>query len=141
MSEINEEEIIAGAKKTVDAILNSAEKIDTSFVKYYYNDPSYRHVGLFFGQTSVTNYEQFSGLIEGAYSGLKEVKFTDKKEYYKVLSPTVVLYDLVGEVKQVTKEGQEMEFLNVATLILSLIDGEWKVIHETEAAITKPKEE
>ena len=47
------------------------------------------------------------------------------------------MYNTTGTGCQIPKEGERLDFVVIITQILSLIDGEWKIIHETEAAIPK----
>ena len=69
-----------------------------------------------------------------------EQRMIRETEFFNVLSETKVLYNTTGTGCQIPKEGERMDFIVAVTQILSLIDGEWKIIHETEAAIPKREE-
>ncbi len=141
MSEIDRDSIIEAVKKTVNKIFESLEKLDSEVVlANYHNHADFRFVGLIFGQTLNLNYDEFTMAMKGAYETMKEQKMIRETEYFNVLSETKVLYNTTGTGCQIPKEGERNDFAVVVTQILSLIDGEWKVIHETEAAIPKTAE-
>lgn len=138
MSEINRDAIIEAVKKPVNRIFEALEKLDAdTLLENYHNHADFRFVALVFGQIVTLTYEEFSMAMKGAYETMKEQKMIRETEFFNVLSETKVLYNTTGTGCQIPKEGERMDFIVVITQILSLIEGEWKVIHETEAAIPK----
>ena len=79
--------------------------------------------------------------MRGAYETMTEQRMIRETEFFNVLSETKVIYNTTGTGCQIPKEGERNDFIVLVTQIFSLIEGEWKVIHESEAAIPKEKEE
>ncbi len=141
MSDINRDEIIEALKKSINSIFSALEKLDSETVlSHYHNHPDFRFTGLIFGQVLNLNYDEFTMAMKGAYETMIEQKMIRETEFFNVLSETVVLYSTSGIGCQIPKEGERMDFLVSITQIYLLIDGEWKVIHETESAIPKTVE-
>ena len=141
MSEINRDAIIEDIRKSVNRAFEASEKLDADTVlELYHNHADFRFSGLLFGQTFNLTYDEFTIAMKGAYETMKEQKVIRETEFFNVLSKTKVLYNTTGTGCHIPKEGERMDFIIVITLILSLIDGEWKVIHETEAQLSKTKE-
>jgi hypothetical protein len=141
MSDINRDAIIEAVKKPINTVFEALEKLDAETVlSHYHNHPDFRFSGLIFGQAMNLNYEEFETALKGAYGTMVEQKMIRETEFFNVLSETMVLYNTTGTGCQIPKEGDRMDFIVAVTQILSLIDGEWKIIHETEAAIPKKVE-
>ena len=141
MSEIDRDVIIETVKKSINKIFEALEKLDSETVlAHYHNHPDFRFNGLIFGQVMNLTYDEFTTAMRGAYEAMVEQKVIRETEFFNVLSETMVLYNTTGTGCQIPKEGERMDFMVTVTQILSLIDGEWKVIHETEAAIPKTVE-
>jgi len=138
MPEINRDAIIEAVKKPVNRIFEALEKLDAdTLLENYHNHAEFRSVALVFGQIVNLTYEEFSMAMKGAYETVKKQKMIRETEFFNVLSETKVLYNTTGTGYQITKEGERIDSIVIVTQILSLIEGEWKVIHETEAVIPK----
>ncbi len=141
MSKINRDAIIEDVRKPVNRIFEALEKLDAdTLLENYHNHADFRFVALIFGQIFNLTYEEFSMAMKGTYETMKEQKMIRETEFFNVLSETKVMYNTTGTGCQIPKEGERMDFVVIVTQILSLIEGEWKVIHETEAAIPKKEE-
>ena len=141
MSEINRDAIIEDVRKTVNRIFEASEKLDSEDVlAHYHNHADFRFSGLILGQAFNLNYDEFTIALKGVYETMVEQKVIRETEFFNVLSETKVLYNTTGTGCQIPKEGERMDFNLIITMIFSLIDGEWKVIHETEAQTIKKEE-
>ena len=141
MSNINSDVILEDVKKSINRVFEALEKLDSETVlSHYHNHPDFRFSGLIFGQTMNLTYNELSTAMKGAYETMVEQRMIRETEFFNVLSETKVLYNTTGTGCQIPKEGERMDFIEAVTQILSLIDGEWKIIHETEAAIPKREE-
>lgn len=142
MTEIDRDSIIEAVKKPINEIFRALELLDAETVLSHYHDHAdFRFTGLIFGQIMNLTFDEFSMAMKGAYEAMKEQRMIRETEFFNVLSETKVLYNTTGTGCQVPKEGERMDFVVVVTQIFSLIEGEWKVIHETETAIPKKEEE
>ena len=134
MSELNKNEIVEAVKQPLKRIFEAMEKLDAkAIVKEYHNHEDFKFLGLILGELYNLNYAEFVQATEGAYDAVKEQKLTRETEDFNILSNTKVIYHLTGTGYQITKEDERTDFTLVSTMILSLIEGEWKAIHETEA--------
>ncbi|MCG3261005.1 MAG: nuclear transport factor 2 family protein [Candidatus Heimdallarchaeota archaeon] len=141
MTEINRDAIIEVVKNKINRAFEAGEKLDSEAVlAHYHNHADFRFVALVFGQEFNLNYDEFTITLKGVYETMKEQKVIRETEFFNVLSETKVLYNTTGTGCLIPKEGERMESNLIITMIFSLIDGEWKIIHETEANIPKKEE-
>jgi len=141
MSEINRDAIIEVVKNKVNRAFEAFEKLDTdTLLENYHNHVDFRFVALVFGQIFNLTYDEFAMTIKSGFKTRKAQKFIRETEFFNVLSDKKVLYNTTGAGYKVPNEGERMEFNLIITMIYSLIEGEWKVIHETEAQTTKKEE-
>ena len=142
MTEIDRDAIIEAVKKPINIIFKSVEVLDAdTLLSHYHKHPDFRFTALIFGQQFNLTYDEYTMAMKGAYETMTEQKFIRETEFFNVLSETKVIYNTTGTGWQMPKEGERMDFVVMITKILSLIEGEWKVIHETEAAIPKKEEQ
>jgi len=141
MTEIDHDSIIEAVKKKVNRAFEAFEKLDAdTLLENYHNHADLRFIGLIFGEIFNLTYGEFTKVIKGGFGTRKAQKFIRETEFFNVLSDKRVLYNTTGEGYKVPNEGERMEFNFIITMIYSLIEGEWKVIHETEAQIAKKEE-